>query len=592
MYPVFLHAKIVVERGRMPLRREKITSAVQRVRASICKNFRFATLDMVFILIFVNVFQAVFGMENSIVGVIFTILMAASMARDLTSRPVKHFLTQAFVLILMATAASFVGALGPLAALPINLAMIFLILYAFTYEYASHLYFPYILSYLFLVFISPVTPEQLPKRLAGVLTGAVCVMLYQFIMGGHRVHDVVRSSLTGILDEAEDCIRCLLEGKGKPDDPEQVRENLCELIRIVYERRKRVLCVSDASFAAIDAGRGLEHLILLLYGLEGSVTPERENLLREILLWLEECRMFLEKKKGEPPVLKRECFVAGSEDQTGEEFFRALIYLRKQLVRMTQRQERTRYQKTALSFWVRCKAALNLSQVRVVYALRVAVLLALSTFAVQALQLPHGKWLLFTVASVSLPYAEDVGGKAKKRFAATLIGTLISLLVFSLVPSVQARSLLMMLSGYLSFYFSGYTGTFACSTVGALGGAVYLSSFGWGQVGGIIMIRIGYVAVGILLAWIANCVVLPYRRKNASAQLWKKYGEACGLLVKVCRQENADKQLYYSLVIQVHLMEEKLCQNSKAAGWDGMQELLSHYRRQVREAHRGRYVPA
>ena len=54
----------------MPLRREKITSAVQRVRASICKNFRFATLDMVFILIFVNVFQAVFGMENSIVGVI------------------------------------------------------------------------------------------------------------------------------------------------------------------------------------------------------------------------------------------------------------------------------------------------------------------------------------------------------------------------------------------------------------------------------------------------------------------------------------------------------------------------------------------
>ena len=60
MYPVFLHAKIVVERGRMPLRREKITSAVQRVRASICKNFRFATLDMVFILIFVNVFQAVF----------------------------------------------------------------------------------------------------------------------------------------------------------------------------------------------------------------------------------------------------------------------------------------------------------------------------------------------------------------------------------------------------------------------------------------------------------------------------------------------------------------------------------------------------
>ena len=97
--------------------------------------------------------------------------------------------------------------------------------------------------------------------------------------------------------------------------------------------------------------------------------------------------MFLEKKKGEPPVLKRECFVAGSEDQTGEEFFRALTYLREQLVRMTQRQERTRYQKTALSFWVRCKAALNLSQVRVVYALRVAVLLALLSLGVKGIYL-------------------------------------------------------------------------------------------------------------------------------------------------------------------------------------------------------------
>ena len=49
----------------------------------------------------------------------------------------------------------------PLAALPVNPMAVFLILYAYTYEYTSHLYFPYILSYLFLIFISPVTPEQL-----------------------------------------------------------------------------------------------------------------------------------------------------------------------------------------------------------------------------------------------------------------------------------------------------------------------------------------------------------------------------------------------------------------------------------------------
>ena len=228
------------------------------------------------------------------------------------------------------------------------------------------------------------------------------------------------------------------------------------------------------------------------------------------------------KKRGEPPVLKRECFVAGSEDQTGEEFFRALIYLRKQLVRMTQRQERTRYQKTAL-FLGALQAALNLSQVRVVYALRVAVLLALSTFAVQALQLPHGKWLLFTVASVSLPYAEDVG-KGQKEVCGHAHWNPDKPAGF--FPSTFGTGKELADDAFrISFvYFSGYTGTFACSTVGALGGAVYLSSFGWGQVGGIVMIRIGYVAVGILLAWFANCVVLPYRRKMQALNFGKSMG--------------------------------------------------------------------
>ena len=117
-------------------------------------------------------FQKVFGAENSIVGVIFAIMMSASMVRDLTSTPFKHLLAQSTVLVLMAAAACLVVTLNPWIALPINFIMIFLILYLYTYEYSGHLYFPYILSYLFLIFISPSSPEQLPKRIIAMVTGA------------------------------------------------------------------------------------------------------------------------------------------------------------------------------------------------------------------------------------------------------------------------------------------------------------------------------------------------------------------------------------------------------------------------------------
>ena len=224
------------------------------IRNSVANNFRHATLNFLFIILFVNLFQRIFGPENSIVGVIFTIMMSASMARDLTATPVKHLCIQGAVLVLMAAAACFVSNTPPLLALPVNLAMLCLILYAFTYEYVNQLYFPYILSYLFLVFISPITPDQLPKRLLGMLTGAVCIILYQLINGRNRVVETARDVVVSMCGKATGCIDCLLSGKGVPQDPEALRQDLCKLSKIVYDRRRKALCISDASFSMLDTG--------------------------------------------------------------------------------------------------------------------------------------------------------------------------------------------------------------------------------------------------------------------------------------------------------------------------------------------------
>ena len=142
-----------------------------KVPEVIRRNFRFSTLDFLFIILYVNVFQFIFGPENSIVGVIFTIMMSASMARDLTATPFRHLVIQAFILIWMALASYWVVLLPAPISFTINFVTLLIILYVFTYEYSSHLYFPYILSYLFLVFISPINAQQVPKRLAAMLAG-------------------------------------------------------------------------------------------------------------------------------------------------------------------------------------------------------------------------------------------------------------------------------------------------------------------------------------------------------------------------------------------------------------------------------------
>lgn len=565
---------------------ENVRKIFSDVKDSVKKNFKSATLNFIFIVAFVNVFQLIFGAENSIVGVIFTIMMAASMVRDWTAAPLKHLCIQAVVLVSMAAAACFVSNADPLIALPVNLGMIFFILYAFTYEYSTHMYFPYILSYLFLVFISPVQPAQLPTRLLGMCVGAVSIILYQLVKGRKRIVETANDVLVAMADQARACIESLVSGGEVSRDPEGLRSELCKLSRIVSERRKKPLCISDASFAMIDSGRGLENLTLLLYELEGRMTPGRAECLEQISARLDSYKAFICGKTEKIDAPDKKDF--SQEDKAMEQLYQCLLYTYERLVKMTLPENRRHYRKTRLSFTVRLKAALNLSPVRVAYALRVSCLLALCTLLVQTLHLEHGRWLLFTVASVSLPYADDVGTKAKKRFLATVIGGLLSVVAYSLIPSVAGRTAVMMVSGYLTFYFTDYSGTFACSTIGALGGAVFMGAFGWEAVGGVLAVRLGYIVVGILIALLANCLLFPFKRSRATRQLWDKYVENVGLLETVCGQEEIDAQLYYSLVIQAHLLEDKLCQNALDGQWEDAGKVLEKYRKRIRLAHRHR----
>lgn len=520
-----------------------------------------STLNFLFIIAYVNIFQLVFGPENTIVGVILTIMMSASMVRDLTAAPAKHLLIQAVVLVGMAVAAYLVNTLSAPLSFAVNFITILIILYAFTYEYSDHMYFPYILSYLFLVFISPADAGQLPRRLLGMLAGAISILLYQWFMGRNRAAETARDVLADMIDDVLLQIAHKNRESSEGPSPSGMHHSLSRLSQMVYERRRRVLCVSDAAFSMIAAGRGLEQLLLLVRELPSGMSVSDKKLLCHTEAVLELFRAYVCRESERLPAAGF-CRISSSHSgRTSGQFCGILLYIRGQLLHMADPQRRAHYRRTALSVKVRLQAALDLSPVRAVYAVRTALLLSCAAMLVQLCALPHGRWLMFTLASVSLPYADDVPAKMKKRLAATLAGGLLSVAIYTLVPSAAGRTAAMMLSGYISFYFKDYTQTFACSTIGALGGAVLMDAFGLQAVGHIFLIRLGYILVGIAAAFAANCLLFPYTRKMATTHLWKKYKTSSDLLAEISRTGQADSQLYYHLVIQAYLMEEKLAQN-------------------------------
>lgn len=556
------------------------------IQASITKNFRFSTLSFLFILIYINGFQLLFGKVNTIVGVIFTIMMSASMVRDLTGNPIRHFILQTGLLVWMGIAAYLVTVLPAFSAAIVNFITLAFILYAYTYEYSQHIYFPYILSYLFLILLAPIDLVQLPNRLLAMIFGAISILLYQWFMGRNRIAKTAQDILSSMINEILNQVKRLEKNQAVSTDNSALHTDLSQLIATVYDRRRKVLCISDASFSMIDVGRGLESLSLSLCEYAKDIEDIHPEFLPKLSLQLEIFQCFIhQQRKDIPEFDETPCQV----DRSLSILQHQLLYVRDRLLHMSTSKHRIHYQKTSTTFWTQLQIAFNFSPVRLLYALRTACLLALAMQLVRSMNLPHGKWLLFTLASLSLPYADDIPVKIKKRFGATLLGGLISLLIYTAIPSTIGRTAAMMLSGYLSFYFSDYRDTFACSTIGALGGAVFMNAFGVVSVGYFVLVRLGYILAGILIVYMMHCVIAPYTREKATQQLWKKYHQVVERLSQSCTQSQIDTQLYYSLVIQTFMLEAKLRENTKKTEWMQCQKFLQQCQYTIRHAHR-RYI--
>lgn len=553
---VFFSSIIIIQKGVFKIMSNHIGQLLNKAYNKVKTGFKYNTLNFVFIFIFINLFLRAFGAENTIVAVVFIIVMQSSMLLDFTVKPIKNFFIQLLIMETMVVSAFLINTLNPFVTIPINFIVLFTLLFVFTFEYTTDLYMPYILSYLFLTFISPVSAQMLPKRMLAVLVGMICVMLYHFFMGRNRTRDTVCSALTGMIDECRQSVDCLISGTGMPDSIETVRSNLYKLSHLVYERRKRFLYISDASLAMLDCGLKLENFINMLYNFEGGISPDDTVMLKCTKKWLDSFRTVIQDGGAlEPP--DRGNFSL-EKHGLGEDVYNLLVLMQNRLTDMTNTSRRSSFHPTYLSWIVKVKSGFHASPVRLIYSVRVAILLSVLTALVLFFQLPHGKWLLFTVASVSLPYADDVGAKGKKRFLATVVGGCIAVLTFVFIPSAMGRTAVMLFFGYLTAYFTDYRFSFACSTVGALGGAMLMDSFGWNNIAGMFLIRLSYICIGIAIAYVANRLIYPFKRNTAIEFLCKRYSTTKQLISYTAKDKASDPQLYYNLMVHTLLQEEKL----------------------------------
>lgn len=151
----------------------------------------------------------------------------------------------------------------------------------------------------------------------------------------------------------------------------------------------------------------------------------------------------------------------------------------------------------------------SVQKVRARYAIRVGMITALTIFAVDYFNLENGKWIVYTLFSLTELYSENCKIKSRQRLQGTIIGAVIILVVFMFVKSTALRGLMILLFGYLNSYAENYRDKMICTTISAVASVALVE-------GTLITVaeRLIYVGIGIILALLVNRFVLHTSKES------------------------------------------------------------------------------
>ena len=142
----------------------------------------------------------------------------------------------------------------------------------------------------------------------------------------------------------------------------------------------------------------------------------------------------------------------------------------------------------------------KVNDVRMAYSIRIAIITTIAIFLVGFFHLANGRWLVYTVFSLTELYSEQCRSKSRQRLQGTIIGGIIIILLFMFIKDSAIRGLIVLLAGYLDSYTTNYRDKVICITM-----AVVASISLAGNITVFVAIeRLIYVALGILLAIFAD----------------------------------------------------------------------------------------
>ncbi|WP_297635986.1 FUSC family protein [uncultured Clostridium sp.] len=507
------------------------------------------------ILIFVVGFQSVFGDNNSVIAVMSITGLLMFLGSDLTGEPVRNAVSLIIMYLLIGVGA-FIASTNMYLAIPINLIVVFIISMKFCHILKSPMYTPFTLLYLFLL-TDPISGHQLPLRIVALIVGALSIMLPQFIVNKNKIQKATSGILKGYIGLLIQKID-LIQEEGNIEEVDKNAFSMANKLKdIIYDKKEKGFYISDEGKKSLNLLVSLEKINLLILKAnegEGKITLNKIKAFLEIILNLEK----VDKESLEKFIKEVQEDNKNTTNFIDIRIISSFIFIKASIEEYSKKTKNQNRGIRNLKEDIFALKDIRMNSIKLKYSMRIAIEVAIACFIMQYFHLHQGKWIIYTVVSLTTPFFELTKTKMRDRVIATILGAIVVGIVFSVVKNDAIRGLLVLLAGYANVYCKTYRSQMIVVTLSSVGSASLVTGNIIGNLGHVTpvtmaIMRISFILIGAIIALIANRYLFRCDVRKANENLesisWELAHKIYDNLDDIVVKENLDEYINNSYLL-------------------------------------------
>lgn len=538
------------------------------------KRFKLPLIFAVLSVVLMGLYKTIFGVENTIIGLIIAMASYAFLRLDLTSYPIYKSMIFLILNLFLAISA-YISAINPFVGLIINFLILFTVSFIYTTEFKNVISYIFLLLYVYM-WEYPISLDELPRRLVAMGVGVFIIIGIHILFNRrnfkknsnniiirsirniqkeicHIINESYREKENIYIDSELRKLLILIEGRNNNKFIENHKDDIYFNIVLILERINSIINkvgkINNKSKYVIDylnsLNHDLENITLFLERKVDCINEEKDDLNKSSMI-----NNFTDKEYA----FLGEC----------TELIRLLEKNINNLYEYNRKKSRKKIKvKFNLKELLIGNSSLKMKNLRVAYSLKLAIAVSLIMFIVDLFKIPQGRWIVTSVYVVIQPYEEETLTKAIKRFKGTIIGVIIYISIFTFFPHIIPLELLLLILMFLYFVQKDYDKKVVCTALMTLSFGLSRSTVGY-----LAFYRFLFVIIGIAIALGVNKIIFPQSVKNSIYDLKERYLELTSKLLyelKSILYEEKYNENTVKLLLDCNLIESKLIENKLIA---------------------------